>query len=157
MSGTESGTDPAPGPSNWRAWLDKARNDLLNIENNLAAERIPRDTVCFHAQQAAEKTLKSLLVYKGETPQRTHDLVARLWRCVAHEPGLRTLESDCRLLSAYGVASRYPHDVFTAGESDALTLVAAAKALHTRVLHSLPASADKAHESRPKDADDARS
>lgn len=148
MSGTESlGPPPPGGPSNWRAWLDKARNDLLNIENNLASERIPWDTVCFHAQQAAEKALKSLLVYKGETPQRTHDLVALLWRCVALEPALSTLEPDCRLLSAYGVASRYPDDVFTPNESDALRLVASAKALLVRVLHYLPASADESGDS----------
>jgi hypothetical protein len=47
------------GPrSNCIAWLSKAENDLLNIENNLSAARVPWDTICFHAQQAAEKLLK---------------------------------------------------------------------------------------------------
>lgn len=45
-----------------RAWVLKAEHDLLNIENNLAAREIPWDTVCFHAQQCAEKYLKALLV-----------------------------------------------------------------------------------------------
>ena len=36
------------------AWVAKAENDLLNIRNNLGCERIPWDTICFHAQQAAE-------------------------------------------------------------------------------------------------------
>ena len=36
-------------------WVAKAKNDLLNADNNLAAEEIPFDTVCFHCQQAAEK------------------------------------------------------------------------------------------------------
>ncbi len=35
--------------SNYIAWLAKADNDLLNIDNNLAAEHVPWDTVCFHA------------------------------------------------------------------------------------------------------------
>lgn len=48
------------GPkSNVSAWLRKAEHDLLNIENNLASKEIPWDTVCFHAQQAAEKILKA--------------------------------------------------------------------------------------------------
>lgn len=47
--------------SNYRRWVQKAQNDLLNIENNLAASRTPWDTVCFHAQQAAEKILKAFL------------------------------------------------------------------------------------------------
>lgn len=57
------------------AWIAKAENDLLNIRNNLAAQHVPWDTVCFHAQQAAEKLLKALLVYHGQSPSRTHDLV----------------------------------------------------------------------------------
>lgn len=35
--------------SNYQAWLAKAENDFTNIENNLAATRVPWDTVCFHA------------------------------------------------------------------------------------------------------------
>ncbi|MBM4080999.1 MAG: HEPN domain-containing protein, partial [Planctomycetes bacterium] len=48
--------------ANWADWVGKADNDLLNVRNNLAAERVPWDTVCFHAQQAAEKMLKAFLV-----------------------------------------------------------------------------------------------
>jgi hypothetical protein len=36
--------------TNYHAWLAKAESALLNIENNLAAKRVPWDTVCFHAQ-----------------------------------------------------------------------------------------------------------
>jgi HEPN domain-containing protein len=42
-----------------RQWMTKAANDLLNADNNLNAETIPLDTVCFHCQQAAEKLLKA--------------------------------------------------------------------------------------------------
>lgn len=51
--------------SNFLAWLRKADHDLLNIENNLAAKDIPWDTVCFHAQQVAEKVLKAFLAHYG--------------------------------------------------------------------------------------------
>jgi len=64
--------------SNYSTWLAKADNDFLNIQNNLRAERVPWDTVCFHAQQAAEKLLKAFLVYRGQLPARTHDLVVLL-------------------------------------------------------------------------------
>ena len=62
----------------WRQWLAKADNDLLNIQNNLASREIPWDTMCFHAQQAAEKMFKALIVHDGGTPNRTHDLI--FWR-----------------------------------------------------------------------------
>lgn len=43
-----------------RQWIAKARNDLLNADNNLASKHVPTDTVCFHCQQAAEKLLKAV-------------------------------------------------------------------------------------------------
>ena len=52
-------------PDNWRVWLDKAANDLLN---NRQQRPLGGRTVghrCFHAQQAAEKLLKGLLVARG--------------------------------------------------------------------------------------------
>jgi HEPN domain-containing protein len=68
--------------SNFLAWLRKANHDLLNIENNLAAKDIPWDTVCFHAQQVAEKVLKAFLVHHRYDLLKTHDLVALLAQCV---------------------------------------------------------------------------
>lgn len=58
--------------SNFLAWIAKAENDFLNIENNLSASRVPWDTVCFHAQQAVEKLLKAFLVRYGQAPPGTH-------------------------------------------------------------------------------------
>lgn len=31
-----------------KLWFQKAKNDLLNADNNLNAEKVPYDTVCFH-------------------------------------------------------------------------------------------------------------
>jgi HEPN domain-containing protein len=56
------------------SWVSKAENDLLNIENNLAANDIPWDTVCFHAQQGGEKYLKALLVFQRIDFPKIHDL-----------------------------------------------------------------------------------
>ncbi len=124
--------------SNYRAWLRKAEHDLLNIENNLAAERVPWDTVCYHAQQAAEKVLKALLVYHHEAPPRTHDLVALLTRCVPFAPDLADLEADCRNLTAFAVGSRYPDDLFEPTGDDARAMTKAARRVRTRILGLLP-------------------
>src|SRR5581483_12380087 len=95
-----------------RAWMDKADHDLLNIENNLAASRVPWDTVCFHCQQVIEKLLKALLIAHGRELVRTHDLVALLAQCVDLDPGLRSLENDCRKLTSFGAAARYPDALY---------------------------------------------
>ncbi len=78
-----------PLESGVQAWFEKAESDRLCIENNLAASRAPWDTVVFHAQQAAEKLLKALLVAAGEAVPRTHDLGALLSLAMAAASRLR--------------------------------------------------------------------
>lgn len=72
--------------SNYADWIAEPDSDFLNIENNLSAERVPWDTVCFHGQQAAEKLLKAFLAYHGRPLLRTHDLIALLTVCVEIDP-----------------------------------------------------------------------
>ncbi len=124
--------------SNFSAWLRKADHDLLNIENNLAAKDVPWDTVCFHAQQVAEKVLKAFLAYHGRNLSKTHDLIALLASCVNIDRTLSDFEVDCRKLTSYGVAARYPDDLFEPGETDARELVSAARRLRARILGLLP-------------------
>ena len=64
-----------------REWFHKADNDILNAKNNLASDDIPRDTVCYHAEQAAEKYLKGYLVFKLGTYPRIHNLLRLLELC----------------------------------------------------------------------------
>lgn len=124
--------------SNFHHWLQKAENDLLNIENHLAADRTPWDTVCFHAQQAAEKVLKAFLIYHREETPRTHDLTALLARCVEIYPGLSDLEEDCRRLTYYAVSARYPDDHYEPDERDGRAMDAAARRVVERVIRLLP-------------------
>lgn len=95
-------------PDDPQTWIAKAESDLLNIHNNLNAGRVPWDTICFHAQQAAEKMLKCFLVSRGLRITRTHDLLALLAEAVDAGGALETLESDCRLLAPHAVMMRYP-------------------------------------------------
>lgn len=54
---------PPKAEEDFRAWIKKAEGDLKTAEHALTLkERCPFDTVCFHAQQCAEKYLKALLV-----------------------------------------------------------------------------------------------
>ena len=90
------------------AWFEKAEHDLLSITNNIAAATTPWDAVCFHAQQAAEKYLKGLIVFRGGIPPKIHDLVSLLALCTPTDPPLEPLQEDCRTLSRLGWISRYP-------------------------------------------------
>jgi HEPN domain-containing protein len=116
------------------AWLRKAEHDVLNIENNLAAKEIPWDTICFHAQRAAEKLLKAFLIAQGQDIQRTHDLVAILSECVKISPSLAQLEDDCRKLTYFAVSGRYPDDIFEPEEQDGRNMVEALYRLRSVLL-----------------------
>jgi HEPN domain-containing protein len=106
----------------------------------LAAEEVPWDTVCFHAQQAAEKMLKALLVFHGQLPPRTHDLVALLAQCTRIHPSLAALEDACRRLTFYAIAVRYPDDLYQPSEEDARPLVSIAREVRAEILRHLPAT-----------------
>lgn len=120
-------------PDDPRTWIAKAENDLLNVRNNLKAEQVPWDTICFHAQQAAEKMLKAFVVSRGRAVSRTHDLVALLAEAVAEGGPLEVLEADCRLLTPYAVMLRYPGAVGEPSEQETLQAVEAAERVYERV------------------------
>lgn len=55
-----------------RSWLRKARSDMAAVEVLIGAGSF--DAACFHAQQAAEKSLKALLIHFGIAFPFTHNL-----------------------------------------------------------------------------------
>jgi len=129
-------------PDDPAAWIAKAENDLLNIDNNLASNLVPWDTVCFHSQQAAEKMLKAFLVARGETVARTHDLIVLLARSADHQPTLNKLETDCRLLNPYSVLVRYPGSVPTPSADESRSAVASSRVIYKTVREILLGSSD---------------
>ena len=91
-----------------KQWVAKAKNDLLNADNNLKSEEIPYDTVCFHCQQASEKLLKAYLTAKRETPPVTHDLILLLEKVLPLNSDAEGLRDDLATLTPYAVEIRYP-------------------------------------------------
>ncbi len=124
-------------PDDPRTWVAKAESDLLNIRNNLRAEQVPWDTVCYHAQQSAEKMLKAFVVSRGQTVSRTHDLPALLADAVAAGGPLEALRSDCRLLTRYAVVLRCPGGLGEPSEQEGRQAVAAAERIYERVKAAL--------------------
>jgi len=102
-----------------RQWLAKARNDLLNADNNLKAEEVPFDTVCFHCQQAAEKLLKAYLIGVGQSSPITHDLLLILEKILPHNNDAERLRDALAILVPYAVEIRYPDDWHMPSELDA--------------------------------------
>jgi HEPN domain-containing protein len=90
-----------------RGWFRKAESDLRTIDLVMPAEDPPLDTVCFHAQQAAEKYLKGLLTFLGAPFPKSHDLEELLALLPADRPLALDLPALAEL-SHLAVAPRYP-------------------------------------------------
>ena len=58
-----------------KLWIRKAENDLINAKHSINIKpKPPLDTICFHAQQCAEKYLKAFLVFYDIEFEKIHDL-----------------------------------------------------------------------------------
>lgn len=91
-------------PPDAQKWLDCAREDLQMAE--LAMRSCLFNQVCFHAQQAAEKTLKSLIIAAGVLPPKTHKLGDLLGLLPIAIPS--DLRRKLLLLDRYYIPTRYP-------------------------------------------------
>lgn len=120
-----------------REWIAKAENDLVNAAHTLTlGARCPTDTVCFHAQQCAEKYLKALLTVRAADFAKTHDLEALAARLRnGHRPELS--RDDLARLTRYATVTRYPgaEDISLAGARAAL---AAARRIRRAIRAVLP-------------------
>jgi HEPN domain-containing protein len=118
-------------------WIAKAENDLLNAAHTLTlGARCPTDTVCFHAQQCAEKYLKALLTFRGTDFAKTHDLEAVAARLRnGRRPSL--LADDLARLTRYATVTRYPgaEDI---GLGEARRALAATRRIRKAVRAVLP-------------------
>ena len=90
----------------------------------------PFDTVCFHAQQCAEKYLKALLLQAGSEPPRTHDLRLLLQRLPADLAVLFRME-DMVELNRYSIEARYPGECEEISRAEAERAVMLARAVCT--------------------------
>ncbi|MDR1931986.1 MAG: HEPN domain-containing protein [Spirochaetales bacterium] len=57
-----------------REWRRFAKMDLDGAEFLMQMTPLPTEIICFHCQQSAEKSLKSILVLNSIFPPKIHDL-----------------------------------------------------------------------------------
>jgi HEPN domain-containing protein len=91
-----------------RRWLSKARTDLVLATVVLERDREGLEgwAAAFHAQQAAEKALKAVLVARGEDPPRIHNLRA-LVAVLPSDLRLSASADDLASLTQFASATRY--------------------------------------------------
>ena len=99
-------------------WLRRAQDDLA-LALLVDDERIAPEILVFHAQQAAEKAVKALLVHSQVEFPHTHSLDTLFNLCQASGIQVSPEIADTHTLTRYAVASRYPSEVesVTRGEA----------------------------------------
>ena len=97
--------DKIPGSA--ADWLARARNDVAMAKAPLPEGAI-YESLCFHAQQAAEKAIKALHKWHGLAFEFTHNIGHLLHRLERH--GLQVPEEiwEASDLTRFAVETRYP-------------------------------------------------
>jgi HEPN domain-containing protein len=98
----------SPSPGTPEDWLRHARSDLAvarAVETN--PEVLPNQTA-FHAQQAAEKAIKAVMIHEGIAFPLTHDLKDLVKRWTNSGRVWPPALANAKALNPYAVESRYP-------------------------------------------------
>lgn len=94
-------------PATPQEWLLHAKSDLKLAKLGLNEDVLP-EQICFHAQQAVEKTLKAILLSRKVDFPFTHDLEELLDSLEAAKIEIPPNLSDVGALTPYAVETRYP-------------------------------------------------
>ena len=107
--------------------LDKANNWLQRAKSNMARAKAGRvlpdilyEDLCYDAQQAVEKALKSICIIHEIVFPKTHDiayLIELLEKGNVEVPGEL---QNAKILTGYAVETRYPGDYEPVNEDDYL-------------------------------------
>jgi len=108
-----------PDSADPRRWLAYARSDLALAREGRHSADVFLESLCYHCQQAVEKSLKAVLVAHALGFPRTHN-VGTLADLLPEDAALPSTISDesLRGLSAYAILSRYPGDLEDVTEAD---------------------------------------
>jgi HEPN domain-containing protein/predicted nucleotidyltransferase len=111
-----------------KEWLDRIGQDLWVIEASLnAGESAAWGATGFHAQQAAEKYLKILLVQAGMHPPKIHELDELIGIVRSAGYDFPSFREECELLNDFTVAARYPEQLPIPDEAGGRAVIAAAR------------------------------
>lgn len=94
-----------------KAWIDKADHDLGSAK--IIFLHIPEyfDTIAFHCQQATEKYIKAILIYKEIDFDRSHDLFYLLELLSVDITVPEDKFRKAQLINGFSVQIRYPNKI----------------------------------------------
>ena len=96
-----------------KEWTEFARMDFLTAKH-LYEHMYPKplEIICYHCQQAIEKLLKGVLISRGVTIEKTHDLGLLAEMLQEYTEVDEKYLEICDDLTPYGVKIRYPQELY---------------------------------------------
>ena len=118
-------------------WLGYAEDDLRLAKNTLKTmgDKCPYHLVAYHAQQSAEKCLKSFLVFHNIDFPHTHD-ISRLLELCAQKANWTQDIQDAEELTLYAITARYPEESEEVTAEDAHRAIAIAEKVR-KIIHEV--------------------
>ena len=114
-------------PDDPREWLNRAKSNLAMAKN-----RVPEvylEDLCFEAQQAAEKAIKSVMIERGMEFPYVHDLARLLSLLEAAGELVPEKVIQAVELTQYAMSTRYPSVEQPVSEADYYEAVRIAEAV----------------------------
>jgi HEPN domain-containing protein len=100
-------------------WVERAESDFRVASCEHAVTVDPSyDAVCFHAQQCIEKLMKAVLIDRGASPPRTHDLLTLAGMVSTVVPTWTWPTMELATLTTAAVGFRYPGDPVEQEDAD---------------------------------------
>jgi len=120
---------PEEVPGSPRDWLAHAKSDLSLARLAKDDTRILPEQICFHAQQAAEKALKAVLLFKRIEFPLVHDIEELLELMKQGGIQLPREVGEAGILTPYAVEARYPGQPEEITAADVTEAIAVAEAV----------------------------
>lgn len=117
--------------------MHKADHDIGMADLAVSQKPEYTDAICFHCQQAAEKYLKALLIFKKIEFKRTHSLTYLLDLISEKIAISDKLYSYVEKLDSFAVEIRYPDDMYEPTPKEAKGALNAAIKIKSFVLSKL--------------------
>jgi HEPN domain-containing protein len=121
-----------------RDWLVKAARDLRAADVLLASAEPLSDAAAFHAQQAAEKSLKAFLHWHDVPFRKTHELEELGRACTELDSTLGEVVERVLDLTPFAWRFRYPGDPSQPDPDEVRDALERSRSAHVAVVARLP-------------------
>lgn len=121
----------------YQEWFKKADEDERSIGALLNEEGGAPSTICFLAQQMAEKYLKGLLIFYSQTFKKIHDLLDLETELKKIVPEITNIHAEFASLNRYYIETRYPGDYPEFSQKEANEAFTAALKIKEFVLNKI--------------------